>query len=114
MRPSNPMNTLNSFRSDSASERGMATGAAMALCSLVMVTVLTMANLSITGMRLTQNGRDKAISLSLAEAGVDDGVDQLRLNNNYLGTGTALQLHDADGKLLGTYRTSMVKVNNNL
>lgn len=94
--------------------RGMATGAAMALCTLVMLTVMTMANLSITAMRLTQNGRDKAISLSLAEAGIDDAVDRIRLNNSYPGTGGAQSLHDADGKLIGTYNTVTVRVNDNL
>jgi hypothetical protein len=94
--------------------RGMATGAAMALCTLVMLTVMTMANLSITAMRLTQNGRDKAISLSLAEAGIDDAVDRIRLNNDYTGTGGAQSLHDADGNLIGTYSTTTVRVNDNL
>lgn len=92
----------------------MATGSILALCTLILLTAMTMTNLSITAMRLTQNGRDKAISLSLAEAGIDDGVDRLRLNNAYTGTGSAIELRDSSNALLGSYSTTTVGINPNL
>jgi hypothetical protein len=103
----------------------MAMGTVLALISLVMLTFLTMTNLSVSAMRLTANGRDKAISLSLAEAGVDYAVDQIRASaqsnydnngdiyNSWTGTGGAMTLNNAAGVPTGTFSVTAANVAGN-
>lgn len=93
---------------------GLALGTVMLLISSVILIFLTLTNLSITSLRLTANGRDKAISLSLAEAGVDNAVDEIRLNNSYSGTGGAVTLTDTSGVSAGTYNVQVTAINENL
>lgn len=91
-----------------ACEAGMALSTVLALSALVMMTFMILTNLAIGSIRLTINGRDKAISLSMAEAGIDDSVDQLRLNNSYAGTAGLLAVGE------GTFDVNVVTVNQNL
>lgn len=92
---------------------GMALATVLILISVVVLTFLTLTNLSITALRLTSSGRDKAISLSLAEAGVDDAVNHLETNAFYAGTVNPISL-TVDGASLGDFAVRTVAVNQNL
>jgi hypothetical protein len=90
----------------------MALGTVLVLAALVTLTFLTLANLSTAAVRLTAAGRDKAISLSLAEAGIDDTVDQLRLNKAYKGTSSPATLYEdaLNTRPLGTFTVKVLPV----
>ena len=83
----------------------MALTAVLVLLSVAMLAIITLANLSITSVRLTARGQSRAIALSLAEAGVDNTVDQIRRSRAYKGTqGTPIAL---DG---GAFQTTVSSV----
>jgi Tfp pilus assembly protein PilX len=99
---------------------GWALVAVLVMTGAVMVMMVALGNLSATSLRLTSNGRDKAISLSLAEAGVDDGVDQLRMarlanpDATWAGTSGAVTLTEGSGNVTGTYTVQTVPISKNL
>ncbi len=91
---------------------GMALSTVLVLIALVSLTFLTLANLSTAAVRLTSEGRDRVISLSLAEAGIDDAVDRIRADNAYPGTSSPITLYEdaSDTKPLGTFAVQVTPV----
>ena len=84
---------------------GLALTAVLLLLTIAMLAIITLANLSITSVRLTARGQNRAIALSLAEAGVDNTVDEIRRSRTYTGTGgTSIAL---DG---GTFQTTVSSI----
>ena len=95
----------NTRRRSSGGNSGLALTAVLVLLSVAMLAIFTLANLSITAVQLTARGQSRAIALSLAEAGIDNTVDQIRLSRTYNGTqGTPIAL---DG---GSFQTSVSSV----
>ncbi len=104
---------------------GMALGTVLVLTALVLLTFMTMTNLSMAAMRLSAGGRDKAIALSLAEAGVDHAAAQIKasVDNNYAiykqyrntwqVTGAVTSLSDADGQTVGQFKLTVANVPGN-
>ncbi len=94
----------------------MALFTVLLMLSLVMLSLMTLVNVAITGVRLASGGRARALALSLAEAGVDDTIDRLKINNAYAGTGgSPVTLGSVDGtETQGTFAVRVLAVNANL
>jgi len=90
----------------------MALATVLGLTTMILLTFATLANLSIAALRFTSGGRDKAIALSLAEAGIDQAVeaigDAALKGTNYKGTNGPVAL---DG---GTFSVKVTDVSENL
>jgi hypothetical protein len=89
-----------------ARQDGFATIAILSLVLVVALTLLFMFNTSLTQLRLTRMGQNKATGLSLAEAGVDDTVDQLRKDHDFAGP-VAGTLTTDTGANFGLYNTTI-------
>jgi hypothetical protein len=94
--------------------RAFTTVSALFLVALALLTVFVMASVSMTQIRLSARGQARAIGLTLAEAGVDDTVDRLRLDPGYSrGVFTREQLFedpDTRQRSLGWYRVKVEDV----
>jgi len=92
------------------------------LVTLALLTVFVMANVSIGQVRLSARGQNRAIGLTLAEAGIDDTQDRLRMDGSFginSTTGASLDYQSAvtlyedpgtDKKPLGRFQVKVEKV----
>lgn len=92
---------------------GMTLFGVLVLMTMMGLTFMTLASVAGTALRLTGGGRDRATALSLAEAGIDDTVDQLRLSSAYTGTGASpVTLYEDAASTIpsGTFATTVTPV----
>jgi autotransporter-associated beta strand protein len=97
------------------SEDGFATIAILMLTMVVSLTLLFMFNMSLTQLRLSRMGQNKATGLTLAEAGVEDAVDHLRLDQKYvttMGAPLTSTLTESSSGMPRTFGSYSVRVTN--
>jgi hypothetical protein len=93
-------------RARRATQEGFATIAILSLVLVVTLTLLFMFNTSLTQLRMSRSGQNKATGLALAEAGVDDTVDQLRKDHGFAGPVSGALTTDT-GANFGSYNATI-------
>ncbi|HVK03523.1 MAG TPA: hypothetical protein VM490_08615 [Armatimonadaceae bacterium] len=90
---------------------GFATMTTLFMVVLAVVAVFVIISSSLAQIQLSRRGQNRSTALVLAEAGVDDTLDRLRLNPKYVGgSGTLFEDPPTNTATFGTYATTVTEL----
>lgn len=99
------------YRRRRRGERGASLTMVLLLATLSILVVNTLANTAVVMVRLANRSQNRAVALTLAEAGIDHAVDQIRQNRSYTGgTVTMYENPPTNTRVLGTFTTTVTAV----